>query len=67
MRIFAISDLHLPGHDNKPMDVFGPHWEGHFEKIKKDWIAKVAEEDVVLIAGDISWAMSLEDAASDLC
>ena len=48
------------------MDVFGRHWEGHFDRIKKDWMAKVTDEDVVLIPGDISWAMKLEDALVDL-
>lgn len=66
MRIFAIADLHLPGGDNKPMDVFGPHWAGHFEKIKADWNARVREEDLVLLAGDLSWATLLKDAAADL-
>ncbi|MBR2054499.1 MAG: metallophosphoesterase, partial [Clostridia bacterium] len=56
MKIFAIGDLHLPGGDNKPMDVFGAHWEGHFSHIAKDWLEKVGEEDLVLIPGDISWA-----------
>ena len=32
MRLFAIGDLHLPGGDDKPMNIFGPHWEGHFER-----------------------------------
>ena len=66
MRVFAIGDLHLPGGDLKPMDVFGPHWENHFERICADWRAKVSEEDVVLIPGDISWAMQLQDALDDL-
>lgn len=66
MRIFAIGDLHLPGGDKKPMDVFGPHWENHFERISRDWRAKVADEDVVLIPGDISWAMQLQAALEDL-
>lgn len=48
------------------MDVFGGNWEGHFEKIKSDWRRKVGEEDIVLIAGDISWAMKLPDALEDL-
>lgn len=66
MRLFAIGDLHLPGGDDKPMNVFGDHWEGHFEKIAADWVQKVSPEDVVLIPGDISWAMQLQDAESDL-
>ncbi len=66
MNIYAISDLHLSTTSNKPMDVFGGNWEGHFEKIKKDWLEKVTNEDIVLIAGDISWAMKLSDALCDL-
>ena len=66
MKIFAIGDLHLPGGDMKPMDVFGPHWENHFERIAEDWRAKVTDGDVVLIPGDISWAMQLSDALEDL-
>lgn len=48
------------------MDVFGPHWERHFERIAEDWRARVAPEDAVLIPGDISWAMQLSAAAKDL-
>ncbi|GHU69006.1 phosphohydrolase [Clostridia bacterium] len=66
MRLFAISDLHLPGGGTKAMDVFGPHWAGHFEKIRQDWTARVADEDVVLLPGDFSWAMRLADALPDL-
>ena len=66
MKIYAIGDLHLPGGDDKPMEVFGAHWEGHWEKIKADWLEKVGDEDVVLIPGDISWAMQLQHAVEDL-
>ena len=66
MKIFAVSDLHLPGNMDKTMDMFGIRWQGHFEKIKEDWLNKVSDEDVVLIAGDISWAMHLEQALPDL-
>ena len=66
MNVYAISDLHLSNTENKPMDIFGSGWEGHFEKIKSDWLNKVQEEDVVLISGDISWAMKLSDALVDL-
>ena len=45
MRVFAIGDLHLPGSQGKPMDVFGAHWERHFEKICEDWRARVLPED----------------------
>ena len=66
MSIFAIGDLHLPGGDKKPMDVFGARWERHFERICADWQSRVKPEDIVLIPGDISWAMQLGDALNDL-
>lgn len=64
--VFAISDLHLGTCVDKPMDVFGKKWEGHFEKIARDWREKVGEDDVVLLAGDLSWAMTLDEVKQDL-
>ncbi len=66
MKIYAISDLHISADGGKPMEVFGGNWIGYLEKIVADWNARVREEDVVLIGGDISWAMKLEDAMKDL-
>lgn len=66
MKVFAVSDLHLSGKQNKPMDIFGGNWTDHFNKIKNDWKERVKSSDIVLIAGDISWAMSLEDGLYDL-
>ena len=66
MVVFAIGDLHLPGHCEKPMDVFGSHWENHFDTIAAHWREMIAPDDVVLIPGDISWAMQLEQAVDDL-
>ncbi|MGN0779919.1 MAG: metallophosphoesterase [Aristaeellaceae bacterium] len=66
MTLFAIGDLHLPGGDEKPMNVFGSHWERHFERISQDWCARVRAQDTVLIPGDISWAMQLRCAVPDL-
>ena len=66
MRLFAIGDLHMPGGDDKPMDVFGPQWDRHFLRISEAWRRCVSEEDLVLIPGDISWAMQLRDAIPDL-
>jgi predicted phosphohydrolase len=67
MKIFALSDLHLafatPG---KSMAVFGEHWNGHAARIERHWRERVGEEDLVLVAGDISWAMRLDDALPDL-
>lgn len=66
MKIYAISDLHISTNTNKPMDVFGGNWVNYLEKIKSDWQNKVSDEDVVLIGGDISWAMNVVDAKKDL-
>lgn len=66
MKVFSISDLHLSINNPKPMDIFGPAWDNYIENIIEDWKKKVSEDDVVLIAGDISWAMKLEDAKLDL-
>lgn len=65
MTIFAISDLHLPARE-KPMDIFGAHWENHFERISEDWRCRVGDGDIVLLPGDLTWAMRLEDALEDL-
>lgn len=65
MRIYAISDLHLSVNNPKPMDIFGPTWEGYLDKIFADWKAKVSDDDIVLLAGDFSWAMKLEEAKAD--
>lgn len=65
MAIYSISDLHLSFGNNKPMDIFGTNWENHIEKIKKDWIKKVTNDDLVLLPGDFSWAMYLNDTYQD--
>lgn len=66
MKIYAISDLHISTNSNKPMDVFGGNWVNYLDKIKEDWKSKVTDDDLVLIGGDISWAMKLEEAKDDL-
>jgi len=63
--VWAISDLHLPARQ-KPMDIFGPHWQNHFERIREDWIERVCADDIVLLPGDLTWAMHLEEALEDL-
>lgn len=66
MKVFSISDLHLPGGADKPMNVFGEKWEGHFERICKDWTNRVGKDDLVLLPGDLSWAMRLDEALEDI-
>lgn len=65
MKIFAISDLHLSVNNPKPMDIFGERWEGYVEKIFDDWKQKVTGDDLVLLAGDFSWAMKFAEAMPD--
>lgn len=65
MSIFVIADLHLSFKNPKPMNIFGDNWENHEEKIKQDWNKKVTDNDLVILPGDFSWAMNLEDAYLD--
>ena len=66
MKIFAISDLHLSVNNSKPMDIFGPVWDGYLDKIFSQWKNLVSSDDLVLMAGDLSWAMKLEEVVPDI-
>lgn len=67
MKFWALADLHLNiGVPEKDMQVFGPSWTDYTKKISLHWKSLVKEEDVVLIPGDISWAMKTKDAQKDL-
>ncbi len=70
MKLWAIGDLHLSfsedGKLKKPMGIFGNNWENHDQKIRENWIKKVSYEDLVMIPGDISWAMNLEELEFDI-
>jgi len=65
-KIFAIADTHLSFTTDKPMGVFGDAWLDHAERLAAAWKAAVGEDDIVLVVGDISWAMKPEEAAPDL-
>lgn len=64
MAIFVIGDLHLSLGGAKPMDVF-PGWQGYVQRLEENWRRLVGPGDTVVVAGDISWAMKLEDTAAD--
>ncbi|HYL98627.1 MAG TPA: metallophosphoesterase, partial [Blastocatellia bacterium] len=66
MRIFAIGDLHLEGGSGKTMDRFGEKWKDHDRKIFDNWDRIGAEDDVLILAGDLTWASGLEPALPDL-
>lgn len=68
MSIYVIGDLHLsfdPAVD-KPMDVFGDSWIDHWRRLEENWRRKITDGDTVIIAGDISWALKLDEALADL-
>ncbi len=64
--IFAIGDLHFDNTGEKPMEVFGDNWSNHEKRIIDSWQSIVTEEDLVLLPGDISWALKLEESYDDL-
>ncbi|MEK6300353.1 MAG: metallophosphoesterase [Acidobacteriota bacterium] len=66
MRVFAIGDMHLESGTGKTMDRFGEHWHNHDNKIFDSWDRISRDDDVLIIAGDTSWAMRMEDALPDL-
>ncbi|MSR45583.1 MAG: phosphoesterase [Planctomycetes bacterium] len=67
MKVYALSDPHLSfGTPNKAMDRFGPQWVDHPRKIAAAWRERVGTNDIVLVPGDVSWAMTLEQAKPDL-
>ena len=67
MSVFAIADLHLDTLTNKKsMEIFGNRWQNYIDKIKNNWSRLVGDNDTVVIPGDISWALSAEDAIHDL-
>lgn len=65
MSIYTIADLHLSlGVQDKPMDVFRG-WQDYMTRLEENWRKLIKPEDVVVLPGDISWAMRLEDAIED--
>lgn len=66
MALYAISDFHLALSGDKPMGIFGENWVNHHEKIKNNWLKLIKKEDTVLVAGDISWSMHMEEGMKDL-
>lgn len=68
MALFTIADLHLSTLDstNKSMEVFGQRWDNYIQRIEKNWRHLITDDDTVVIPGDISWALSIEEATSDL-
>lgn len=66
MKVFAVSDLHLSFSGAKPMDIFGAAWKNYLEEIENEINEKVSDDDLILIGGDLSWGLKLDDALPDL-
>ena len=64
MSLYTIADLHLSLGVDKPMDVF-PGWENYLERLTENWQKTVKPEDTVVIAGDISWGLVMEESRAD--
>lgn len=64
MALYAIGDLHLCLGAPKPMDIFGGAWVGYMDKLKEG-LSVVGSEDTLVLMGDLSWALGLEDAKAD--
>ena len=67
MSVFVIADLHLDTESKqKSMEVFGNRWVDYVYKIQKNWRRLVGENDTVIVPGDISWALNLKEAISQI-
>ena len=65
MAIYVIGDLHLSFQTKKPMDIFGEQWKDYEKKIKNNWLKQINKNDLVILAGDFSWAMNLDESLLD--
>ncbi len=64
MALYVLGDPHLSFRSQKPMDIFGGAWNGYVDKLR-DGLSVLREEDTIVLAGDISWGMSLEESTED--
>ncbi len=64
MSVYAIADLHLSLGTNKPMDIFSG-WTDYLKRLESNWRRLISENDTVVIAGDVSWAMKLQECFDD--
>lgn len=63
--IYTIGDLHLSLGCDKPMDIFAG-WTNYLDRLRENWNSKITDEDTVILLGDHSWALKLEDSRNDL-
>ncbi|MGD7407631.1 metallophosphoesterase, partial [Ralstonia pseudosolanacearum] len=65
MSVYAIGDLHLSFNEEKPMDIFGQKWKKHEIQIEYNWLRTIKNDDLVILPGDFSWAINIQDALKD--
>lgn len=65
-KVYIISDLHLSLSVDKPMDIFGDNWSDYVLRLENSWKSIVSDADYVIVPGDISWGMTIDEAAEDL-
>lgn len=63
--LYTIGDLHLSLGCDKPMDIFSG-WSNYLERLEENWNSKITDNDTVVLLGDHSWAMKLEESRNDL-
>ena len=64
MALYTIGDLHLSLGGSKPMDIFGDKWANHVERLRESF-SHLTADDVTVLAGDLSWGISLEESLPD--
>ncbi|MBQ2237687.1 MAG: metallophosphoesterase [Clostridia bacterium] len=64
MNLFTISDLHLSFGTDKPMNIFRG-WDNHTERIKANWCRMIKDDDIVVLPGDLSWGLKIEETLED--
>lgn len=65
MSVYAIGDLHLSFNEEKPMSIFGSKWVDHDRQIEYNWLRVIKNDDLVILPGDFSWAINLNDTLKD--
>lgn len=64
LALYTISDLHLSFGADKPMDIFRG-WENHTDRLISNWNRVVSENDTVVLPGDFSWGLKIEETLND--
>lgn len=64
MALYVLADPHLSFGVNKPMDIFGGAWHGYVDALREN-LKVLQEGDTLVIPGDLSWGINIEEAEPD--